>query len=52
MKPQDKMDWFWATGVLPGTIFDDLDDRKAARAGRWARVRSQIRRLNAGRARR
>ncbi len=28
MTPQERLDWFWATGELPGTIFDDLNDRK------------------------
>ena len=27
MTPQEKIDWFWATGVLPGSMFDDLNDR-------------------------
>jgi len=27
MTPQERMDWFWATGVLPGSMFDDLNDR-------------------------
>jgi hypothetical protein len=26
--PQQKIRWFWAIGELPGTIFDDLNDRK------------------------
>ena len=29
MTPKEEMHWFWATGVLPGTMFDDLDDRRA-----------------------
>jgi hypothetical protein len=28
MTLQEKLDWFWAVGELPGTIFDDLNDRK------------------------
>ena len=31
MTPQEKMKWFWATGALPGTVFDDLNDREAMR---------------------
>lgn len=27
MKPKERIDFFWATGVLPGTIFEDLDDQ-------------------------
>jgi len=27
MTPQEKVDWFWATGVLPGSMFDDLNAR-------------------------
>ena len=27
MTPKEKMDIFWATGILPGTMFDDLNDR-------------------------
>ncbi|MFZ5916900.1 MAG: hypothetical protein ACOYZ7_08210 [Chloroflexota bacterium] len=27
MKPKEKIEFFWATGVLPGTIFEDLNDR-------------------------
>jgi hypothetical protein len=26
---KEKLYWFWSTGVLPGSMFDDLDDRKA-----------------------
>jgi hypothetical protein len=52
MKPQEKMDWFWATGVLPGTLFDDMDDQKARKPGRWSRIRNRIRRPHAGRAHR
>lgn len=28
MTPQEKIKWFWATGVLPGTMFDDWDEKK------------------------
>ncbi len=28
MTPQEKINWFWSTGVLPGTIFDDWGDQK------------------------
>ena len=28
MTLSEKIRWFWLTGVLPGTLFDDLDDRK------------------------
>ena len=28
MTPQEKMNWFWTIGEVPGTIFDDLNDRK------------------------
>jgi hypothetical protein len=28
MKPREKINWFWATGILPGTMFDDLNDRE------------------------
>ena len=37
MTPQEKINWFWATGVLPGTIFDDWDDnghRQSKTSGR------------------
>jgi len=27
MTPQEKIDWFWATGVLLGPMFDDLNDQ-------------------------
>jgi hypothetical protein len=27
MTPKERMDWFWATGFLPGSMFDDLHDR-------------------------
>ena len=29
MKPEEKMHWFWVTGALPGSMFDDWNDRKA-----------------------
>jgi len=32
MTPQEKMKWFWAIGAMPGSIFDDLNDRKGKRA--------------------
>jgi hypothetical protein len=25
MTPQDRIRFFWASGILPGTMFDDLD---------------------------
>ena len=28
MTPQEKIRSFWAIGKLPGTMFDDLNDRK------------------------
>ena len=28
MTPQEKLRYFWSLGELPGTIFDDLNDRK------------------------
>jgi hypothetical protein len=28
MTPQEKLPYFWPLGELPGTIFDDLNDRK------------------------
>jgi hypothetical protein len=28
MTPQEKIRWFWSIGELPGTIFDDLNDRE------------------------
>ena len=28
MTPQEKIRWFWSIGELPGTTFDDLNDRK------------------------
>jgi hypothetical protein len=28
VKPREKMDWFWTTGTLPGSILDDLNDRR------------------------
>ena len=26
--PQEKIRWFWSTGELPGTMFDEVDERK------------------------
>ena len=49
MKPQEKMNWFWATGVLPGTIFDDFDDKKPRENWRWRRARHEDSRQDAGR---
>jgi hypothetical protein len=49
MKPQEKMNWFWATGVLPGTIFDDFGDTRERRAERWSRLWRRIGRRHAGR---
>ncbi len=34
MTPQERLDYFWSTGELPGTIFDDLNDRKQKVPGR------------------
>ena len=31
MTPQEKIGWFWSIGELPGTMFDDLNDRKPQR---------------------
>ncbi len=28
MMPKEKIKWFWATGVVPGTIFDAFDDQE------------------------
>jgi hypothetical protein len=39
----EKMRWFWVTGTLPGTMFDDLSDQKVKglalprRRGKWLR---------------
>jgi hypothetical protein len=42
MMSKDKLHWFWATGVLPGFMFGDLDDRNA----KWSeRPRRPINRL-------
>ena len=49
MKPQEKMSWFWATGVLPGTLFDDLNDKQPSSPWRWRRARNQDSRRKAGR---
>jgi hypothetical protein len=27
MTPQEKLEWFWTFGQVPGTIFDDYNDR-------------------------
>lgn len=27
MTPQEKIDFFWASGILPGTLFDDMNDQ-------------------------
>jgi len=45
MTPQEKMDWFWATGVVPGSIFDDWNDQKAKRPGQRRRQRTNWQRL-------
>lgn len=29
MKAQERLKFFWATGVLPGTMFDDLNDQES-----------------------
>jgi hypothetical protein len=31
MTPRDKLHWFWVTGVLPGSIFDDWNDGRSRR---------------------
>jgi hypothetical protein len=49
MKPQEKMSWFWATGVLPGTLFDDIDDKKARVTWRERRTRVDADRRHSGR---
>ena len=28
MTPQEKIGWFWSIGELPGTMFDEVDERK------------------------
>jgi hypothetical protein len=33
MTPSEKMRWFWVTGKLPGSIFDDVDDCMSKGAG-------------------
>jgi hypothetical protein len=30
VKLQEKIDWFWSTGTLPGSIFGDWNDGRAA----------------------
>lgn len=52
MKPQEKMDWFWVTGVLPGTIFDDFGDHKTDKEATWSRLRRLFARHSFGRANR
>jgi hypothetical protein len=38
VKPQEKVYWFWLTGELPGSIFDDWNYRRAEqRCGIWRR---------------
>ena len=46
MTPQEKLDWFWAVGELPGTIFDDLNDRKPKLP--WHLCRRHTKRLRLG----
>lgn len=46
MKLQEKMDWFWSLGTLPGTIFDDLDDRRVGQS--WESCRRRFSRLRTG----
>jgi hypothetical protein len=29
MTSHEKMHWFWAFGQVPGSVFDDLHDRKS-----------------------
>ncbi len=48
MTPQERMRWFWATGVLPGSIFQDLDDPKAAKTRRWRLLQRRSDRRDAG----
>ena len=42
MTAQERMDCFWSTGILPGTIFDDLD--QAAQKSSWP-FRRRVKRL-------
>jgi hypothetical protein len=49
MTPKDRLYWFWATGILPGTIFDGLDEAKSDRirtTTHTRRRRSNRRRAN------
>jgi len=46
MTPQEKLDWFWALGELPGSVFDDLNDRKREMPG--LPRRQQAKRLRPG----
>jgi len=39
MSPQEKIRFFWATGVLPGTMFDDLSEKKIAQPAQRRRKR-------------
>jgi len=27
MTPQERLNFFWSSGILPGTVADDLNDR-------------------------
>ena len=45
MTPQEKLDCFWSIGELPGTIFDDLNDRKPKAPVRPSRRRARRLRL-------
>jgi hypothetical protein len=48
MSVQEKMNWFWSTGVLPGSVFGDVDDRQAQRPAPRRRsnyLRSVMRKL-------
>jgi hypothetical protein len=41
MTPQERMKFFWATGFLPGTMADDLNDRNV-----WQPAQPRRRRVN------
>jgi hypothetical protein len=48
MTPQEKMRWFWTMGEVPGTIFDDLNDRKPQVPGQPKRRQAKRRQLSSG----
>jgi hypothetical protein len=45
MKPKERIEFFWATGVLPGTIFEDFNDRPTHEHDRPRRRRPKWLRL-------